>query len=101
MAQPSKPCSPDEGGMAFTGTPGALSTLLAFADQTGAVLLWREDERLPSPFLLLRVSCAAEVKPAERLYAAFLEGKFPGVERRALAPTDDHLGRQMLGPDAF
>ena len=86
--------------MAFTGSPEVLSNMLAFAQATGAVLLWREDERLPSPFLLLQVSSEAEVRPAEGLYSAFVEGKFPGVEGRVLEPADDDLRRLMRGPDA-
>ena len=86
--------------MAFTGTEEALSAVMTYAEATGAPLLWRQDLRLPSPFLLLRVSDAQDVRPAEGLYGAFIEGKFPGVEGCVLEPRDDDLRQQMRGPDA-
>ena len=95
-----EPTKPDEAGMAFSGTPEALSAMLAYAESTGAVLLWRQDERLPSPFLLLRVSGADEVRPAEGLYDAFIAGKFRGVQGHVLEPANDDLRRLMRGPDA-
>lgn len=100
MAQPVQSCSAAEAGMAFTGTEEALSAMITYAKATGAPLLWRQDPRLPSPFLLLSAGDAQHVIPAERLYGAFIEGKFPGVETRVLEPREDNLRQQMRGPDA-
>jgi hypothetical protein len=86
--------------MAFTGAHEALSAMMASAEATGAQLLWRQDPRLPSPFLLLRVGEPQHVRPAEDLYGAFIDGKFPGVEGQVLEPRDDRLRQLMRGPDA-
>jgi hypothetical protein len=100
VKQSVQPCSDEDAGMAFTGTDEALSDMMDYAEATGAPLLWKDDPRLPSPFLLLRVEGAQHVRPAEGLYRAFIEGKFPGVEAQVMEPRDEHLRRLMRGPDA-
>lgn len=56
MTQPVQPCSDDGAGMAFTGTEEALEAMMAYAEATGAPLLWRQHPRLP--FVPFGARCA-------------------------------------------
>lgn len=92
-----EPCAPDDAGLAFKGPEEALSSVLAYAKGIGATLLWREDERVSGPFLLMRYRTAEQVRPAEQLHRAFTEGMFPDVEAFVLEPADESLRRKMRG----
>lgn len=51
-------CTPREAGMAFKGPEEALRKMLAYAEEIGAALVWREDNRVEGPFLLMRYGTA-------------------------------------------
>jgi hypothetical protein len=45
----------------------------------------------------MRYGTAPQVKPAEKLYGAFIEGMFPDVEAFVLEPADENLRPEMRG----